>query len=134
MLPADEADLPPADTPLLATRATLVAGAGLHPDLANLLLILAAEIHSQGGTFEAPREFPSPTSAGIPMNADAERYLASGPTLLERYFPLTLASRLERLFLLLLPIAMIAYTIVRGTISLGRTYLRPCTVVTHYLV
>jgi hypothetical protein len=68
------------------------------------------------------------------MNADAERYLASGPTLLERYFPLTLASRLERLFLLLLPIAMIAYTIVRGTISLGRTYLRPCTVVTHYLV
>ena len=74
------ADVPPADTPLLATRATLVAGPTLHPDLAHLLVIVAAEIHRQGGIFEAPLEFPSRTSTGIPMNANAERYLASGPT------------------------------------------------------
>jgi len=116
------ADVPPADTPLLATRATLVAGPTLHPDLANLLLIFAVQIHSQGGLFEAPHEFPAPTTVGIPMNADAERYLASGPTLLERYLPLSLASRLERFFLLLLPIVLIAYPILRGTLSLSHVY------------
>jgi TRAP transporter TAXI family solute receptor len=116
------ADVPPEDTPLLATRATLVAGPTLHPDLANLLVILAADIHGHGGIFEAPGEFPAPTAVGIPMNADAERYMASGSTFLERYFPLTLASRLERILLLLVPIALIAYPILRGTLSLSHVY------------
>ena len=113
-------DVPPADTPLLATRATLVAGPTLHPDLAQLLLIVAGQIHSQGGIFEMPQEFPAPTSVVFPMNTNAVRYLESGSTLLERYFPLSLASRLERLFLLFLPIALIAYPILRGTMVMRR--------------
>ena len=116
------ADIPPADVPLLATRATLVAGPTLHPDLANLFLIFADEIHGAGGIFETPGEFPSPAMFGIPMNADAERYLSNGPTLLERYFPLTVASRLERLLLLLLPVVIIAYPLLRGTLALSHTY------------
>ena len=118
------ADIPPADVPLLATRATLVTGPTLHPDLARLLLIIAAELHKQGGIFEEPGEFPAATPVGIPMNADAARYLESGPTMLENYLPLWLASRLERLFLLLLPIALIAYPLIRGTMSLGTVYYR----------
>ena len=41
---------------------------------------------------------------------------------MERYVPLSLASRLERLFLLFLPIALIAYPLVRGTLSLSHVY------------
>ncbi len=109
-----EKDIPSADTPMLAARATLVAGPTLHPDLARLLLIVADEVHRPGGIFEAPNEFPSSTFVGIPMNEDAVRFLANGPTALEDYLPLWLASRLERFFLLLLPLAIIFYTVVRG--------------------
>lgn len=107
-------DLPPEDTSLVAAQATLVAGPSLHPDLARLLLIVAAEIHRQGGILEAPNEFPSPLPVGIPMNADAERYLESGPTWLEQILPLWLASRLERLALYALPAFLILYPILRA--------------------
>jgi TRAP transporter TAXI family solute receptor len=116
-----EANIPPMDTPMIAARATLVAGPSLHPDLSRLLLIVATEVHSSGGIFEAPNEFPSSTFVGIPMNADAARYLKNGPTILERYLPLWMASRLERFLLLLLPIALVVYPIVRGLPTL-RTY------------
>jgi TRAP transporter TAXI family solute receptor len=116
------ADIPPQDTPLLATRATLVAGPTLHPDLANLFVIFSEQINGHGGIFEEPGEFPSPTTAGIPMNPDTERYMNSGPTFLEQYVPLSLASRLERFFLLILPIALIAYPAIRGLLALSHTY------------
>lgn len=58
------------------------------------------------------------------MDPDAERYLASGPTFLERYFPLALASRLERLLLLLVPIVLVAYPVLRGALSMGNVYFR----------
>lgn len=107
-------DVPPEDTPLVAAQATLVAGPSFHPDLARLLLIVAAEIHRQGGILEAPNEFPSATYVGIPMNDDATRYLTNGPTFLEGYLPLWLASRLERLALLALPALLILYPILRS--------------------
>lgn len=42
------------------------------------------------------------------------RYLENGPTGLEHYLPLWIASRLERLFFLLVPIALILYPLLRG--------------------
>ena len=51
------------------------------------------------------------------MNADALRYLENGPTGLERYLPLWLASRLERLFFLALPVALVLYPLLRGAPS-----------------
>jgi TRAP transporter TAXI family solute receptor len=113
-----EENIPSQDTPLIAARATLVVGPTIHPDLARLLLIIASEVHKPGSLFEAPDEFPSSTFVGIPMNADAERYLQNGSTILEKYFPLWLASRLERFLFLLLPFFLIVYPIVRGIPSL----------------
>lgn len=112
-------DLPAEDTPLIAARATLVANDKLHPDLARLLLIIATEVHSPGGVLEQINEFPAATSVGIPMNADAARYLENGPTGLERYLPLWLASRLERFIFLLLPIALVLYPLLRGLPSVA---------------
>jgi TRAP transporter TAXI family solute receptor len=115
-----EKDIPAEDKQLVAARATLVANAGLHPDLARLLLIIATEIHSKGGILEQAGEFPAPVLAGIPMNPDAVRYMENGPTGLERVLPLWMASRLERIIFLLLPVALIAYPLFRGTpLALG---------------
>jgi hypothetical protein len=103
------------DKQLLAAAATLVASDGLHPDLARLLLIIATEVHSRGGILEGAGEFPATVLAGIPMSPDAVRYLENGPTGLERVLPLWMASRLERILFLLLPVALIAYPLFRGT-------------------
>jgi hypothetical protein len=107
-------NIPPVDTPLIAARATLVAGPTLHPDLARLLLIIASDIHRPGGIFEQPNEFPSSTFVGIPMNPDAASFIINGATSLERYLPLWLASRLERYLFLLVPTLLILYSIMRA--------------------
>ena len=122
VLPAGVIDIaetvPAEDIRLIAARATLVASDKLHPDLARLLLIVAAEIHSEGGILEKSGQFPNAEHVEIPLNADAVRYLENGPTGLERYLPLWFASRLERLLFLLLPVALVLYPLLRGVPSL----------------
>ena len=56
-------NIPPNDVELLAPTANLVAGENLHPALISLLLRAAAEIHGNGGIFEAFEQFPSSASA-----------------------------------------------------------------------
>ncbi len=107
-------NIPAEDKQLVAAQATLVAGPELHPDLARLLLIIATNVHRNGGILEDVNEFPSATFIGIPMNADAQRFLENGPTGLEQYLPLWLASRLERFLFLLLPVALILFPLFRG--------------------
>jgi TRAP transporter TAXI family solute receptor len=109
-----EQNIPDEDKQLLAVSAALVANDDLHPDLARLLLVIAGEVHNQGGLLEKAGEFPAPLYMGLDMNPDAVRYLENGPTGLERYLPLWIASRLERLFFLLLPVALILYPLLRG--------------------
>jgi TRAP transporter TAXI family solute receptor len=109
-----EYNIPNEDKQLLVVASALVANDDLHPDLARLLLIIAGELHSRGGILEEAGEFPAPLYTGLRMNPDAVRYLENGPTGLERYMPLWIASRLERLFFLLVPIALILYPLLRG--------------------
>lgn len=113
-----EQNIPSEDKQLLVVAAAVVANNGLHPDLARLLLIIANEVHNRGGILEDTGQFPAPLYNGLSMNPDAARYLENGPTGLERYLPLWMASRLERLLFLLLPVALIMYPLIRGAPSL----------------
>lgn len=110
-------NIPAEDKQLLATRATLVANDDLHPDLARLLLVIAGDVHTPGGILEDPGEFPAPIFIGIPMNKDALRYLERGSTGLDSFLPLWMASRLERVFFLLIPIVLVLYPLLRGAPS-----------------
>ena len=95
--------------------ATFVAPHHLSPDLARLLLIVAEEVHGPGGILEDRDEFPSAKLVEIPMDAAAEAYLENGPTGLDRFFPLWMASRLERLLFLLVPFLILLYPLFRTT-------------------
>jgi TRAP transporter TAXI family solute receptor len=53
------ADLPPANTALIAPAANLVVSEDFHPALAELLLMEAQRIHGHAGVFEEADEFPS---------------------------------------------------------------------------
>lgn len=102
-------DLPPQDIPLIAPVANLGARDTLHPALVTLLLGAAAEIHSKGGVFADPGEFPSALHVVLPLNKNAERYLRRGPPFLQRYLPFWMAVAIDRLVVLLIPLVTLLY-------------------------
>ncbi len=103
-----DGDVPPVASVVLAARATLVGEAGLHPDLARLLVTVVPEALAYpliGG----PHEFPSLLQTQFPVNEEAQRYLTDGTTPLERFLPWDIASPLSRYYVLLLPIVLLLY-------------------------
>jgi len=99
-----KANLPRTDTMLLAPTANLVARSDLHPALVPLLLKAAIEVHQAGGLFEETGEFPSASHVEFPLNKHASRYLKSGPKMLYRYLPFSVAAWVDQVKLVLLPL------------------------------
>ncbi len=104
-----ERDVPPADVPLIAMVANIGIRDTLHPALIGLLLEAAIEVHSDGGIFASPGQFPSTYNVVLPLNKDARRYLEKGPPLLQRYLPFWLAIAIDRLVVLLIPLVTLLY-------------------------
>jgi TRAP-type uncharacterized transport system substrate-binding protein len=111
ILPAGTIDLalriPAEDVKLIGTRAMLVAREGLPPAIINLLLEAARELHGDQGYFEADDEFPNTRQVDLPVSADADRHHRFGPSLLHRYLPFFVATYVERLIILLVPLLVI---------------------------
>jgi uncharacterized protein len=103
------ANRPPRETALLAPATTLVAGENFHPALAELLLSLARQIHSEPGLFEQAGDFPSPKFLDFPISDAAKRFFNSGPPLLQRYLPFWAADLIDRLKIILLPLITLVY-------------------------
>jgi TRAP transporter TAXI family solute receptor len=108
-----ERNVPPRDTRLVATAASLVARQDLHPALIPALLDAATRVHQAGGLLEEPRQFPSATLVDLPMNPDASRYIRSGPTFLYRWLPYGTAVVLDRLKVFLLPLVALLLPLIR---------------------
>lgn len=102
-------DIPPANLTLLAPAATLATHQDLHPALQNLLIQATIEVHGGGGVFEDPGQFPSAQFVDYPLSPDAERYLKSGPPLLQRYLPFWAAVMFDRLKVLLVPLITLLF-------------------------
>ena len=113
ILPEGVADLaanrPPADTPLIASTASLVVRRDLHPALQYLLLRAAMEVHSRAAMFQRAGEFPAPEAIDLPISDDAARIYKSGPSILQRTLPFWLAELVQRLLIIVLPMAGIVY-------------------------
>ncbi len=97
-------DLPPADIDAVAPAATLVAGTNLHPALSDLLLQIAAKVHSGGILLDRDIRFPSKLFLDFPVSQEAERFFKYGPPFLQRYLPFWAASLVDRLKVMLLPL------------------------------
>ncbi len=113
-------NLPPADTSLVATRATLLVRDDLHP---ALVTVLAQAVH-------AVQAKPTLTESGesrlfalgvdaltddpeFPMAEDAARVYKSGPSFFQRMLPFWVAALLDRAFILILPIIGIIIPLIR---------------------
>jgi TRAP-type uncharacterized transport system substrate-binding protein len=106
-------DLPPHDIALLATNANLVVSEGLHPALAYLLLQAARQVHHPAGLLNLSGEFPTPNGTDFPLSSEAERYFRNGPPFLQSYLPFWVANYVQRLLLLLVPLAAILLPMAR---------------------
>lgn len=98
---------------LIAPAATLVAHRSLHPALVSLLLKVATKVHQQGDLLSNVGEFPSPKLTDLPLNPEAERYFRSGPPVLQRFMPFWLASMLDRLKIMIIPLIMLLMPLMR---------------------
>ncbi|HSD52017.1 MAG TPA: TAXI family TRAP transporter solute-binding subunit, partial [Candidatus Methylomirabilis sp.] len=106
-------DIPPRSITLLAPPATLVARSDLHPAIVDLLLGAATAVQGPGQLFEGPGQFPSAQHVSFPLSEDAERYLRRGPTFLRRHLPFWVATFVERMLVLLIPVITLLIPIMR---------------------
>jgi TRAP-type uncharacterized transport system substrate-binding protein len=110
-LPAGTVDLalhiPAQEVKLIGTKAMLVARDDLSPSITTLLLEAARELHSQQGYFAGVGEFPNTAPVDLPVSADASRHLRFGPSFLHRYLPFFVATYLEWLIVLLVPLLVV---------------------------
>ncbi len=115
VLPAGSGDIlavrPPEDAILLAPKASLVVRRDLHPAIQYLLLQAAVQVHSGPGIFRKAGQFPAPEAIDLPLSDEAALYFKRGQPFLLRYLPFWMAVFLERLLILLLPIAGILYPV-----------------------
>jgi len=117
VVPAGLADLvnnrPPTNAVLLASRASLVVRADLHPAIQYLLLEAAEEVHSQPGVFHTAGRFPAAESVGLPLSEQARHFYRSGEPFLQRHLPVWLAVLTGRLLVVLIPVVGIMYPLFR---------------------
>jgi TRAP-type uncharacterized transport system substrate-binding protein len=110
-LPAGTVDfarhIPAQEVKLIGAKAMLVARDDLSAAITTLLLEAARELHSQQGYFAAVGEFPNTAPVDLPVSADAIQHLRFGPSFLHRYLPFFVATYLERLIVLLVPLLVV---------------------------
>lgn len=97
-------NLPPRDVTLLAPTAALIARKDLHPALVAVIMKVATAVHRDGGLLAENGEFPSARFTELPVRDEARLYLESGPNFLNRYLPFWVASWIDRLKILILPL------------------------------
>jgi len=106
-------NLPPQDTHLLAPTVTLVVRDDLHPALASLLLKAAMEVHGKASLLNKEHDFPGDRDADLPLSPEAARYYKSGPPLLQKYLPFWLATWVDRMGIVLLPILAVLIPLIK---------------------
>jgi TRAP transporter TAXI family solute receptor len=109
---------PPADVNLVASEASLIVRKDLHPAIKSLLLEAATAIHSKGGLFQKPGQFPAPEPGDLAVSKDARQFYRSGPPFLQRYLPYGWAVLVSRILVLLIPIVGVAYPLLRSAPTL----------------
>ena len=104
---------PPQDITLLTTTANLVVRQDTHPAIAYLLLEAARDTHKGATLLNRPSEFPNPRGTDFPVSEEATRYFKDGRPFLQRYMPFWLANALQRLLLILIPLAAIGIPVIK---------------------
>ncbi len=111
-------NLPKNDIHLLSTTATLA----VHKDVDNTLVRLFAKIvKSENRRNDG---FPSLEHLELPINAQAKKYMLTGDSILEKIFPYWIASNLDRLKIMIIPLLTLLIPLFKGFLPLWRWRIR----------
>jgi len=100
-------NIPPRDTYLLGPTVELIARKTLHPAMSDLLLEAAREVHGRATLLQRRGEFPAPLEHDFPVSEDATRFYKSGKSFLYRYMPFSLASLVNRIVMVFVPMIVV---------------------------
>jgi len=117
-------NLPARDVHLIGPTVEIVARQDLHPALSDLLIEAAQEVHGAAGLMHRAGEFPAPLEHEFPISDDASRYYKSGKSFLYRHLPFWLASLVDRMMVVFVPIVMVLIPGLRLVPSLYRFRIR----------
>ncbi|QKF80995.1 TAXI family TRAP transporter solute-binding subunit [Halarcobacter ebronensis] len=111
-------NLPDEDISLLSTTANLVTRAEFSDELKRLFLKKAMQIHSKKSLFAKAMQFPNSYNMKIDLDEEAQRYFEYGDTWLEKIFPYWIASNIDRLKLLIIPLLTLLFPLFKGVFPL----------------
>jgi hypothetical protein len=100
-------DLPEHDISLIGPTVELLARSDLHPALSDLLLETAKKVNGKAGLFRRQDEFPNPVEHIFPVSEDAQRFFISGKKFFYRYLPFWIASLVNRVVVVFVPVALV---------------------------
>ena len=107
-------NVPSENINLLATTASLAVRDDFSEELTRLVLKSIKEIHNKKNLFEAENQFPNIDNITIPVSEEAQRYFTYGDTWLEKIFPYWIASNLDRLKILIIPLLTLLIPLIKG--------------------
>jgi len=111
-------NLPSEDKNLLATTANLVCKKGLNDELIRIFLKQIKKVHTSESIFENAKQFPSLMNLDTLINDEAQNYLTNGDSWLESIFPFWIASHIDRLKLLIIPLLTLLFPLFKGILPL----------------
>jgi len=100
-------NLPSHDITLVGPTVEIIAKPDLHPALSDLLIEAAQEVHGNASLLKRRGEFPAPIEHEFPISNDATRYYKSGKSFLYRYLPFWMASLVNRVLVVFVPMVVV---------------------------
>ena len=109
-------NLPSENKNLLSTTANLICHKGLNDELIRIFLKQVKTVHSEQTIFAQQKQFPSLKNLDTSINKEAENYLTNGDSWLESIFPFWIASQIDRLKVLIIPLLTLLFPLFKGVL------------------
>jgi TRAP transporter TAXI family solute receptor len=106
-------NLPASDVELVAAPATIVVRDTTHSAVIELLVRAAQEFNTPATLLANANTFPNADQTELPLNRDAKYFLKNPPSILHRTLPFWLASMIDRLIILIVPLLVVLIPLMR---------------------
>jgi TRAP transporter TAXI family solute receptor len=111
-------NLPSQDKQILSTTANLVCNKDLNDELTRIFMKQVKKVHSAKSIFWTKNQFPSLNNLDTPVNEEAKKYILNGDSWLESIFPFWIASQIDKLKILLIPLLTLLFPLLKGILPL----------------
>lgn len=111
-------NIPSKDTNILSTTQNLVCNEGIPNELIRIFLKKVQQVHSDKSFFNKAGTFINLDHLDTKINDEAQRYITYGESWLEKIFPFWIASNIDRLKLLIIPLIWLIIPLFKSIVPL----------------